>query len=152
MLPTPSLSLSLSFFLCLIVSLSLSLHLHSLYTVLSVNTLLLDFYPVSVCFAFLNVFLVCSPSKDRPTPTHAGDRCRRTCAHTRTNETVINSQTYTNTHAAEGCTPLGISVSALGVHFVLTMPQLWDRGQLMWESRCRGQSRATHCFIVTTYP
>lgn len=34
-----------------------------------------------------------------------------------------------------GCTPLGISVSALGSHSMFTMPRLWECGQPKWEFR-----------------
>lgn len=110
-------------FLCLNVCVSLFTFTPS--TAYCQSTLfLLDFNCVAVCFEFLNLFILSSPSKDRPKPTHVRARERRVRVRTAAlvKQLLTHRHTQTHTHAAEGCTPLGISVSVFGICSMFAMP------------------------------
>lgn len=94
--PTPPLTPT-PLFLCLKVCLSLFTFTPS--TAYCQSTLfLLDFNCVAVCFEFLNLFILSSPSKDRPKPTHVRARERRVCVRTAALVKQWLTHRHTQTH------------------------------------------------------
>lgn len=84
-------------FLCLKVCVSLFTFTPS--TAYCQSTLfLLDFNCVAVCFEFLNLFILSSPSKDRPKPTHVRARERRVCVRTAALVKQWLTHRHTQTH------------------------------------------------------
>lgn len=84
-------------FLCLKVCVSLFTFTPS--TAYCQSTLfLLDFNCVAICFEFLNLFILSSPSKDRPKPTHVRARERRVCVRTAALVKQWLTHRHTQTH------------------------------------------------------